>query len=36
MCIRDRLNAAKGLEILEQIVTKATCNPENPPNECQW
>ena len=30
------LDAAKGLEILEQIVTKATCQPENPPNECQW
>jgi branched-chain amino acid transport system substrate-binding protein len=30
------LDAAKGLEILEQIVTKATCDPENPPNECQW
>ncbi|MEW6225192.1 MAG: ABC transporter substrate-binding protein [Chloroflexota bacterium] len=30
------LDAAKGLEILEQIVTKATCEPENPPNECQW
>jgi len=30
------LDAAKGLEILDQIVTKATCNPENPPNECQW
>jgi branched-chain amino acid transport system substrate-binding protein len=30
------LDAAKGLEILEQIVTRATCEPENPPNECQW
>jgi branched-chain amino acid transport system substrate-binding protein len=30
------LDAAKGLEILEKIVTKATCDPENPPNECQW
>jgi branched-chain amino acid transport system substrate-binding protein len=30
------LDAEKGLEILEQIVTKATCDPENPPNECSW
>ncbi|TAK02584.1 MAG: amino acid ABC transporter substrate-binding protein [Chloroflexota bacterium] len=30
------LNAAKGLEILEQIVTKATCDPADPPNECEW
>ena len=30
------LDAAKGLEILEQIVTKATCEPENPPNKCEW
>jgi ABC-type branched-subunit amino acid transport system substrate-binding protein len=30
------LDAAKGLEILEQVVTKATCDPENPPNECTW
>jgi branched-chain amino acid transport system substrate-binding protein len=30
------LDAEKGLEILEQIVTKATCDPENPPNKCQW
>jgi branched-chain amino acid transport system substrate-binding protein len=30
------LDAAKGLEILEQIVTKATCDPENPPNQCEW
>jgi len=30
------LDAAKGLEILEQIVTKATCDPENPPNKCEW
>jgi branched-chain amino acid transport system substrate-binding protein len=30
------LDAEKGLEILEQIVTKATCDPESPPNECQW
>ena len=30
------LDAAKGLEILEQIVTKATCEPANPPNKCEW
>jgi branched-chain amino acid transport system substrate-binding protein len=30
------LDAAKGLEILDQIVTKAECTPENPPNECKW
>jgi branched-chain amino acid transport system substrate-binding protein len=30
------LDAAKGLEILDQIVTMATCTPENPPNECKW
>jgi len=30
------LDAAKGLEILEQIVTKATCDPANPPNLCEW
>ena len=30
------LDAAKGLDILDQIVTKAECTPENPPNECKW
>ncbi len=30
------LDAEKGLEILDQVVTKATCDPENPPNECKW
>jgi branched-chain amino acid transport system substrate-binding protein len=30
------LDAAKGLEILDQIVTRAECTPENPPNECKW
>jgi branched-chain amino acid transport system substrate-binding protein len=30
------LDAEKGLEILEQVVTKATCEPVNPPNDCQW
>jgi branched-chain amino acid transport system substrate-binding protein len=30
------LDAAKGLEILDQIVTKAKCDPENPPNKCEW
>jgi hypothetical protein len=30
------LNAAKGLEILDQIKTEAKCDPANPPNECKW
>jgi len=30
------LDAQKGLEILDQIVTKAQCDPENPPNKCTW
>jgi branched-chain amino acid transport system substrate-binding protein len=30
------LDAAKGLEILEQVVTFAKCTPENPPNSCEW
>jgi ABC-type branched-subunit amino acid transport system substrate-binding protein len=30
------LDAAKGLEILDKIVTKATCTPETPPNSCEW
>ncbi len=30
------LDAAKGLSLLEQIVTYAKCDPENPPNKCQW
>jgi ABC-type branched-subunit amino acid transport system substrate-binding protein len=30
------LDAAKGLMLLEQIVTKAKCTPENPPNKCTW
>ena len=30
------LDAAKGLELLDQIKTKAKCDPENPPNECEW
>ncbi len=30
------LDAAKGLDLLEQIVTYATCDPENPPNKCTW
>jgi branched-chain amino acid transport system substrate-binding protein len=30
------LDAERALEIIEQIVTKATCDPENPPNECEW
>jgi branched-chain amino acid transport system substrate-binding protein len=30
------LDAQKGLDLLEQIVTYATCTPENPPNKCEW
>ena len=30
------LDAAKGLSLLEQIVTYAKCDPENPPNKCEW
>ncbi len=30
------LDAAKGLSLLEQIVTYAECDPENPPNKCSW
>jgi branched-chain amino acid transport system substrate-binding protein len=30
------LDAAKGLMLLEQIVTYAKCDPENPPNKCTW
>ncbi len=30
------LDAAKGLEILDQIKSVATCDPETPPNKCQW
>jgi branched-chain amino acid transport system substrate-binding protein len=30
------LDAAKLLEIVDQIKTVATCDPENPPNECEW
>ncbi len=30
------LDAQKGLELLEQIVTYAKCTPENPPNKCEW
>lgn len=30
------LDAAKGLSLLEQIVTFAKCDPENPPNKCEW
>jgi branched-chain amino acid transport system substrate-binding protein len=30
------LDAAKGLEILEQIQTEAECDPADPPNECTW
>jgi hypothetical protein len=30
------LDAERALEIIEQIVTRATCDPENPPNKCEW
>ncbi len=30
------LDAQKGLMLLEQIVTYAKCDPENPPNKCEW
>jgi ABC-type branched-subunit amino acid transport system substrate-binding protein len=30
------LDAEKGLEILQQIVTKADCDPVDPPNKCTW
>jgi len=30
------LDAAKGLELLEAVVTYAKCTPENPPNACKW
>ena len=30
------LDAQKGLMLLERIVTYAKCDPENPPNKCEW
>jgi len=30
------LDAQKGLELLEQIVTYAKCDPASPPNKCEW
>jgi branched-chain amino acid transport system substrate-binding protein len=30
------LDAATGLEILEEIRTNAECDPADPPNECTW
>ena len=30
------LDAAKGLEILDQIKSVAKCDPANPPNKCEW
>jgi hypothetical protein len=30
------LDAAKSLEIVDQIKTEATCDPADPPNKCQW
>ena len=30
------LDAQKGLQLLEQIVTYAKCDPQAPPNKCEW
>jgi branched-chain amino acid transport system substrate-binding protein len=30
------LDAAKGLELIDQIKTEAKCDPATPPNKCQW
>ncbi|MEI8332278.1 MAG: ABC transporter substrate-binding protein [Chloroflexota bacterium] len=30
------LDAQKGLQLLEQIVTYAKCDPQSPPNKCVW
>jgi branched-chain amino acid transport system substrate-binding protein len=30
------LDAQKGLQLLEQIVTYAKCDPQSPPNKCTW
>jgi ABC-type branched-subunit amino acid transport system substrate-binding protein len=30
------LDAQKGLELLQEVITLAKCDPENPPNKCQW
>jgi ABC-type branched-subunit amino acid transport system substrate-binding protein len=30
------LDAQKGLQLLEQIVTYAKCDPQSPPNKCEW
>ena len=30
------LDAAKGLEIIDQIKTEAKCDPATPPNKCEW
>jgi len=30
------LDAERALEILETIAVKAECEPENPPNQCEW
>ncbi len=30
------LDAEKSLELIDSIKTVATCDPENPPNSCQW
>jgi ABC-type branched-subunit amino acid transport system substrate-binding protein len=30
------LDAAKSLELIDSIKTTATCDPESPPNTCEW
>jgi branched-chain amino acid transport system substrate-binding protein len=30
------LDAERALEIIEQIAVKAECDPETPPNQCEW
>jgi hypothetical protein len=30
------LDAARALEILDQVKTSATCDPAEPPNQCEW
>ena len=30
------LDAAKGLELIDQIATEAKCDPATPPNKCEW
>ena len=30
------LDAAKGLDLINQIQTEAKCDPATPPNKCEW